>query len=208
VAVTGNVINQSNRNAESVQIIVLDDTGKKINSSKSNASEGGYYYVTGLFPGNTYYFMVNDKNFLKEKIEIKIPNTDKYYEISRAFLVKSNIPETKFKLPVTPFENNKSRLRFGAAQLLEDISNTLKSNPEAGFTILAYPDNNTDSKHNMELTKNRAESLIDYFSINGIDPSKLKPVGSGSTDPNSPPPSQKTAKGKRYIGPVYLIINK
>jgi outer membrane protein OmpA-like peptidoglycan-associated protein len=208
VAVTGNVVNQATREAESVQIIVLDDTGKKINSAKSNASEGGYYYVTGLYPGNTYYFQVNDKNFLKEKIEIKIPNTDKYFEISRDFLVKSNTPDTKFKLSVTPFENNKSRLRFGASILLDEISSTLKSNPDVSFTILSYPDNNKDSKHNKELTAKRSESLIDYFSINGIDPNKLNARGSESTDPKIPPPTEKTAKGKRYIGPVYIIINK
>lgn len=208
VAVTGNVINQSDRNPESVQIIVLDNTGKKINSVKSNASEGGYYYVTGLFPGNTYYFEVIDKNYLKEKFEIKIPNTDKYIEISKDILVKSNAPDTKFKLPVTPFENNKSRLRFGAAQLLEDISSTLKTNPDVKFTILAYPDNNKDSKHNLELTKQRGEALVDYFAINGIDPNKLTVKSSKDTDPKTPPPSEKTAKGKRYIGPVYIIVNK
>lgn len=208
VAVTGNVVNQSTRNAESVQIIVLDDNGKKINSSKSNASDGGYYYVTGLYPGNTYYFQVNDKNFLKEKLEIKIPNTDKYFEISRDFLVKTNAPDTKFKLAVSPFENNKTKLRFGANVLLEEITSTLKNNPDVRFSIISYPDNNNDAKHNLELTEKRSETLIDYFSTNGIDPSKLTVKGSGTTDPNTPPPSEKTSKGKRYIGPVYILINK
>jgi outer membrane protein OmpA-like peptidoglycan-associated protein len=208
VAVTGNVINQSSRNAESVQINVYDNTGKKINSVKSNAFEGGYYYVTPLFPGNTYYFQVSDNNFLKEKFEIPIPSTDKYLEITRDFLVKSNSPDTKFKISVTPFENNKSRLRFGASVLLDEITSTLKNNPDVNFSILSYPDNNIDPKHNLELTMKRSESLIDYFSVNGIDPSKLTAKGSEKTDPNSIPPSEKTAKGKRYIGSVYILINK
>ena len=207
VAVTGNVINQINREAESVQIFVFDNTGKKINSVKSNAAEGGYYYVTGLYPGNTYYFEVKDKEFLNERYEVMIPNTDKYIEISRDFLIKPKVSGTKFKLLVTPFESNKSKLRFGSSFLLNDLLNTLKSNPTTKFTIEAYPDNNDNSSKNEELTKKRAESLVDFFEVHGVDPSNLVIKGSKMTDSNTPLPSQKAAKGKKYIGPVYVIIN-
>jgi len=58
VAVTGNAIEALSRNPVSVKISVHDNTGKRINQVRSNAAEGGYYYVTGLFPGNTYTFKV------------------------------------------------------------------------------------------------------------------------------------------------------
>ena len=89
VAVTGNVINYNTKLPESIQITVFDNAGKKINSVKSNAAEGGYYYVTGLYPGNTYIFVVKEKNFLTERFEVSVPNSDKYLEISKDFLISS-----------------------------------------------------------------------------------------------------------------------
>ncbi len=207
VAVTGNVINYNTKLPESIQITVFDNAGKKINSVKSNAAEGGYYYVTGLYPGNTYIFVVKEKNFLTERFEVSVPNSDKYLEISKDFLIKPNASGTAIKLAVSPFELKKSKLRYGSSVILNDVLNTVKYNPNVKFTVVSYPDGNDNTAANLELTAKRSESLIDYFSVNGIDPDNLTVKGTPNTDPKSPLPSQKAAKGKRYIGSVYIIIN-
>lgn len=206
VAVTGSVINYNTKQPETVNINVFDNSGRKINSTKSNASENGYYYVTGLFPGNTYIFVIKENNFLIERLEISIPNTDKYIEISRDFLVKPNAKGTSIKFPVTPFELNKSKLRYGSSVILNDIINTVKYNPKIKFKVVAYPDKNDNLKANLELTQKRAEAIIDYFSINGVDPAYFTAIGNDKTDPNYPPPTKKESKGKRYLGSVYLVI--
>ncbi len=208
VAVTGNAIEALSRNPVSVKISVHDNTGKKINQVISNAAEGGYYYVTGLFPGNTYTFKVVEDGFFSNEFTVSIPNTDKYIEISRDFLVSPLKAGWRIPLSVSPFEMNKTKLRFGASIVLDDVVNTLKNNPKVNFTIKAFPDNNNDAQKNIALTKARAESLFDYFIVNGINPSRISIEGSERIDPDNPPPAEKRAKGKRYIGSAYIIINE
>lgn len=206
VAVTGGIYNANTKEAVSVPIKVTDDTGKTINKVNSNASQNGYYYITGLRPGKTYYFHIIHKDYFKEKFEVKIPNTDKYVEISRDYLVKPLKENIQIQFAVSPFELNKSKLRYGASVILDNITNSLINNPNVKFEILAYPDNNNDKDSNMELTEERAKSLKDYFVIQGVNPERISINGKATTDPNNPMPEEKRAKGKRYIGPTYIVV--
>lgn len=206
VAVTGNITNYLDKEPVTVKIDVFNDAGKKITSIKSNSAENGYYYVTGLQPGNAYSFRINNDGFMKENYQVSIPLSDKYIEISRDFVVRPLEENAKLPLPVVPFELNKHKLKFGSAVVLDGIANSLRNNPNVSFEILSYPDNDKDQAHNKELTQKRAQALMDYFVIQGIDPARIMVQGKESTDPVNPPPIEKRAKGKRYIGRTYIVL--
>lgn len=206
VGVTGSMLNYVDKTPISVELQVFDNAGKKVNSTKSNAADNGYFYVTGLFPGNTYIFVVKDNSYLTERFEVSIPNSDKYVEISKDFLLKPNHQGTEIKLNVSPFESNKSKLRPGAALILSEVLNTVKYNPNAKFKIVSYPDSDNNSVSNEELTKARAQALIDFFELNGVDSGNFTIQQNKNTDPKNPPPSDKRAKGKKYIGSIYLVV--
>jgi len=206
VAVTGNVIDHVSRDAVSAKITVYDETGKKINTTKSNSYEGGYYYVTSLSAGKTYDFVIENDAYMVEKIQVKIAPSDKYEEISRDFVIKPKEPGKLIKLPTSPFEINKSKLRFGAGIVLDDLANTLLNNNKIKFAILSYPDNSVASEENLTLTKNRSQSLMDYFVIKGINPDRITIEGSNVADALNPPPTARQSKGKRYIGPTYIKV--
>ncbi|MFP4368158.1 MAG: OmpA family protein [Candidatus Kapaibacterium sp.] len=205
VAVTGNIINQADRQPVSVTFFVEDQNGKRINKATSN-SKSGYYYVTGLKPGRQYYFTINEDGWFKQKIEIRIPDTDKYLELSRDILAYPKKEGVRIKIPVPPFELNKSKLRFGAAFLLNNFSETLRINPDVSFKIVSYPDKDQPAEENLGLTKDRANSIKDFLVIEGISPERIETEGKSLTDPENPPPAEKRAKGKRYIGPSYIVV--
>ncbi len=205
VGVTGKVMNSETKEPVRVDINVYDISDKLINKINSNSADG-YYYIAGLKPGISYYVELVQDGFFKEKYEIKIPNTDKYLEISRDFLVRPLEEDVALKIPVSPFEINKSKLRYGSAIVLEDITNTLKNNPNVYFNIISYPDNEDNPEENLELTEERANSLMDFFTINGINPKRMNVKGNKNIDPKNPKPQEKAAKGKRYIGTTYLQI--
>lgn len=207
VGVTGSTLSYTTKKPVSVKINVYDNTGKKINSTKSNAHDNGYYFVTSLSAGTTYYFEIADSNFLNERFEVVVPNTNKYLEISRDFLIIPNDHNTQIKLNISPFERNKSKLKPGSAFILNDIIATLKYNNNTKFKLICYADYDKDPKSNNDLSRNRAQSILDYLQINGIDISKFTIEAKSSTDNLFPPPTEKRAKGKRYIGPTYFIID-
>ncbi|MDX9790732.1 MAG: OmpA family protein [Candidatus Kapabacteria bacterium] len=207
VAVTGSIRDELNKEPLTVSIEVFDNTGKKVNSTKSNSYDEGYYFVTGLKPGNVYTFDLQSENHFSESLTISVPNSDKYLEISRDFNLKPLTKNAKIPLAVSPFEYNKSKLRFGSAVALERLASTLKNNPNVKFTILSYPDNDKDANENKELTRKRADALQDYFVIQGVEESRIQIRESAATDPDLPPPTEKRAKGKKYIGTTYIVIN-
>jgi outer membrane protein OmpA-like peptidoglycan-associated protein len=205
VAVTGSVLDQVTKEPVDAKITAYDLEGNKVNSTKSNSFQDGYYYVVGLKAGRTYEFVIETDNYMKEVVNIKVPPTDKYEEISRDFTLKPNQVGNKIKLPVAPFEINKSKLRFGSDIILSDLAATLENNRNVKFKIISYPDRDNNPE-NQDLTVERAQSLKDYFVIKGIDPNRISLEGKNKTDANNPPPTEKQSKGKRYIGPTYLEI--
>ncbi|TAL70311.1 MAG: hypothetical protein EPN82_03125 [Bacteroidetes bacterium] len=206
VALTGNVFDAVSKAPVTATIKITDEGGKRVNQTRSNAIENGTYYVTSLKPGKTYFVNITKEDYFDEKFKITLANTDKYEEISRDFLIKPKGKGVKIPLPVPPFELNKSKLRYGAEDLLEGIQSTLVNNPDVKFEIVCYPDNDKDPKQNQKLTDERCQSLKDYFTANGVEGMRFKIQGSATTDPLRPPPTSKMAKGKRYIGTSYIVV--
>lgn len=206
VALTGKVTDGITKTPVSVKLYVLDNDGKKTNSTNSN-SDDGYYYVTKLIPGEIYKLFIEGDQFLNNEYEIKIPSTDKYLEFTKDFVVYPKVANTSIRLKVPPFELNKSKIKFGYAILMDDYLALLQANPTVNFTIECYPDDKMDPGANMKLTKLRAQNLSDFFEINGIDPQRITIKANSEPDPKNPLPETKSAKGKRYIGTTYLVIN-
>jgi len=207
MSVTGTVIDQTTRNPVSILVSFYDRNNKKIGSSKSN-SVTGYYLVTGLKQGETYKVQLESSEFFKDEYEITLPVSKKYADVSRDFTVKPLVKGTKILLEVPPFELKKSKLRVGAEDYLADIKKMLVLNPGVSVEIQTYPDAEGDPAVNEAFTMERAQAIKKYLIDNGVREQKLTVKASGQTDSVNPPPRYKTAKGKRYIGPIYIMITK
>lgn len=205
VSLTGNVFNQVTKQPETTALLVMKD-GKRVTATRSRASENGYYYITGLKAGESYDIKLQKKGFMDQQFSIQVPNTDKYTEISKDFLIMPKEVGVRLPLSVPPFEYNKSKLRVGSEIVLDDLQETLKLNPDVKIQIISFPDNDKDKKVNEILTKERAESLKKYFVDKGVEISRIEISSNKNTDPDNPLPIEKAAKGKRYIGKSYLKI--
>jgi len=207
MSVTGTVIDQTTRNPVSILVSFYDRNNKKIGSSKSNSATG-YYLVTGLKQGETYKVQLESSDFFKDEYEITLPVSKKYADVSRDFTVKPLVKGAKILLEVPPFELKKSKLRVGAEDYLADIKKMLVLNPGVSVEIQTYPDAEGDPAVNEAFTMERAQAIKKYLIDNGVREQKLTVKASGQTDSVNPPPRYKTAKGKRYIGPIYIMITK
>ncbi len=205
VSLTGNVFNQVTKQPETTALLVMKD-GKRVTATRSRASENGYYYITGLKAGETYDIKLQKNGFMDQQFSIVVPNTDKYAEISKDFLIMPKEVGVKLPLSVPPFEYNKSKLRVGSEILLDDLQETLKLNPDVKVQIVSFPDNNKDKAANEKLTKERAQSLKEFFATSGVSVDRITISPNQATDPENPPPTEKAAKGKRYIGRSYIKI--
>lgn len=206
VALTGNVFNQVTKLPETAVIKVLDLDGRRVGAARSNGAQNGAYYVPGLKPGQTYMVEITKRDFMTEKYKVNVPNTGKYLEISQDFLIKPLSVGVKIPIAVTPFELRKSKLRFGSELYLDDWIDVFKDNPTVTFKVVSYPDEKGKTTDNQTITDERSKAIKEYFVGKGISAGRFTTSGNGSVDPNNPPPTEKAAKGKRYVGPCYIEI--
>ena len=208
VSVTGSVFNSVTKDPIRIGYKILDENNKTIRRGKTNPAQNGYYFVTGLRPGKRYKMVFEGTdNYFKAEFDIEIPDTKKYQEFSKDYLISPKSKGMELPQQVPVFELNKNKLRGGAEFFLEDILKTVSDNSKMKFTIVSYPDNNKDINANKELTDARCKALKEFFVSKGISADRIKISANQSTDPKNPPPTEKRAKGKRYIGSVYYLVN-
>lgn len=209
VSVTGSVFNANTKDPIRINYQLQDNTGKIIRRGKTNASQNGYYFITGLKPGESYKLVFEgDENYFTAEFPINIPNTEQYQEYSKDYQIVPKYKGVELAQKVPVFEPNKTKLRGGADFFLDDFMKTLQENKNIKFKIVAYADNNGDEVINEALSKARCKALYDYFVSKGISQDRITTETKNSTDPKNPPPKEKRAKGKRYIGSVYYVIDQ
>lgn len=207
ISLTGKVISSNEKYDPKVKVTILDNQDHKVASTSTNESSGGFgYFLTGLKPNTDYKIILEGKGFFTQEIPYKTPNTDKYLELSKDFVIQPMEIGNPILVKVVPFDKSKSKLRNGSDYIFEDYLSILKKNPRARFEIQTYADNNLDKNFNKILTEERAKALKDYFVSAGIPEMRLQMKGLEFTDPKNPPPFEKAAKGKKYVGSVYLVV--
>jgi len=206
VSISGTVKNALTNEPLTVYVVAYTEDGTKVNTARSNASDNGYYFLTGLKPGAKYKIVIEQPHYFKETYELYVPYTTKYTEYSKDFALIPFRKGTAIPVPVPPFELKKTKLRFGIESFLEPFVREFINNKSSSFEIICYPDAPGDPSENLKLTEERAKSLMSYFISKGIEPERIKIKGNSSTDPQNPPPLEKRAKGKRYIGTTYIKI--
>ncbi|MDC1067986.1 OmpA family protein [Candidatus Kapabacteria bacterium] len=206
VALTGNVFNEVTKVGETCNILVYDKDGNRASATRSIGSQNGYYYLPSLKPGEEYTVKLMKKGFMKELYKIQIPNSDKYVELSKDFQVKPLKKGIKIPFQIAPFELRKSKLRVGADIFLNPILDALVENKTVIVKLISYPDNSENTSFNSTLTNQRALAVKNWLVENGVNDSRISLEGNNSVDKMNPPPTKKSAKGKRYIGPMYYEI--
>ena len=101
------------------------------------------------------------------------------------------------------FEVDKSNLKPGAARSLDQLAQALKDDPDATIQIEGHTDSTGSRAHNMELSRERAESVRYYLQTHGIDSSRMTTRGLG---PDYPVASNNTAAGRQQNRRVEVIV--
>lgn len=91
------------------------------------------------------------------------------------------------------FNTGSAALNPNSMAILDKVVRTLRDNPEIEVEIRGYTDNTGSYNRNVELSKQRAESVKLYLMNNGIDAARIRTRGFGPEDPIAP---NTTAEGR------------
>lgn len=159
---------------------ILDErTNKKITVK---TDELGKYTVTlerdavyKLDAGADEYFAAFSEASTMNKARSEILTAD--FFLDRMEMDKSIVLENIF------YDLNKWNIRSDAAKELDKVVEMLKQNPGISIELGSHTDARGNDKANMELSRKRAQSAVDYIVSKGIAPSRLTAKGYGESQP-------------------------
>lgn len=98
-----------------------------------------------------------------------------------------------FAATAIQFDLGKASIKKGSYGLLNEIVQILKDYPDYDMTIEGHTDNTGNAAKNLQLSKERADAVKNYFISQGISAERLSSEGYGDTKPVE---SNKTAAGR------------
>jgi outer membrane protein OmpA-like peptidoglycan-associated protein len=106
---------------------------------------------------------------------------------------KEIIEKVAFQAHAVLFESSSNRLTKSSYQALDELSDTLRTNPELHLTIAGHTDSTGIPAHNLLLSKQRADAVKNYLLKKGIATNRISTIGYGQERPIA---DNKTPEGK------------
>jgi peptidoglycan-associated lipoprotein len=143
--------------------------------------EGSFRFM--LKPNTDYVFVASRIGYLNGKVRETTKGLDESADI-RTIIYLSNIAEAiELSNSDVFYDFAKWDLRPEAMVSLDQLIETLNDNPTVTIELMSHTDSRGSDEDNMELSQKRAQSVVDYLILKGIDPVRLSAKGYGESMP-------------------------
>lgn len=162
-----------------VKLIGTDGT----NVSTRTNDKGFFLFSESQINKNTTYELIIDKN---NYLSTTATETTIGVEFSRDFKKEINlqpIPEEPIVLPDILYGFAQWDLKEQYQDSLQGLIETLEVNPTITIELASHTDNRGSVEANDILSQKRAQSVVDYLILRGIDPLRLTAKGYGERKP-------------------------
>jgi len=123
----------------------------------------------------TYYLELPAVPYPAENTKLENHNISREVIIQKIYLDKEMVMENIF------YDLDKWDIRMDAVPALNSLLSTMIKNPELKVLIGAHTDCRADDAYNLELSKKRAESVVDFLTKGGILQERITYEGYGET---------------------------
>lgn len=195
--VKGTVYDAKTKQKLEAKIDLYNLANDSIESSvKSDAQNGDYLIV--LNKGSEYALYVNKEGYLFKSLSFNYSGKDGKDVIIDVYL-EQVVTGSKITLNNIFFETAKWDLQEKSKTELSRILKFMKENPSIKIEISGHTDDVGSDVANLELSKKRAQSVVEYLSKIGITPARLISKGYGETQPLNPNTSDENRAMNRRI---------
>lgn len=188
----GKVLDQKSQKPVMQSVVkMVDEAG---NLKTFNSEDGQFQFLTSR--GHNYVLTADKAGYLSTRATVStegIKRQDPDDTVFVTIYVDSFAINQEFELSNILYDYDKASLRPEAAASLEKLTTLMKDNPSLDVKIFSYTDSKGTDAYNMNLSQQRAESVVNYLVRNGIDRSRLSAQGMGEKNPVAP---NTDAKGK------------
>jgi len=101
------------------------------------------------------------------------------------FSIAPMMPGSVIELPNIYYNFNDATLRPDARKDLDLVLSLMQQQPNMSIELASHTDSRGSSYYNEELSQRRANGVIEYLVVHGIERSRLKPTGFGESEPRN-----------------------
>lgn len=144
-----------------------------------SGSDGQFRFT--LKPGTDYVFIAEKPGFLKGKERESTKGIGKSTEFKTEIYLASI--ETPIEVENIFFDLDKADLRPESMVSLDRLVETLNDNPNIVIELGSHTDARASDEYNMDLSRRRAQSVVNYLIEKGINRDRLVAKGYGESQP-------------------------
>lgn len=153
-------------------------------SVTTRTNENGFYTfgASQIEPNTTFEILVTKINYFNEKGAMTTVGVEFSKDFEKDFVLQP-IPAEPIVLPEILYDLAKWNLKPQYQDSLQGLIQTLRDNPNLVIELAAHTDSRDSDERNDILSQRRAQSVVDYLIIRGIDPQRLVAKGYGEHIP-------------------------
>jgi len=151
------------------------------------------YYIFKIEPNKKYKVRGTRKAYIPQDVEFSTDKNGKvqhniYLSLEKYVDVEEIVTETdkgdvQVELDRIYFDFDESTIREDAAQTLNVLVDLMKKYPDMQVEVSAHTDVRGPDEYNLNLSKRRAESTLEYLVSQGISRDRLTSIGYGEMQP-------------------------
>ncbi|CAH8281404.1 WD40 repeat protein [Mariniflexile fucanivorans] len=171
-------------------VTLFDDAGNVIQDSIVGAKA---YYLFKIEPNKKYKVRGTRKAYIPQDVEFSTDSKGKiqhniYLSLESFADAEENVKENEkgdvqVELDKIYFDFDKSKIRDDAATTLNVLVDLMKKYPSMEIEVSAHTDARGNDQYNLDLSKRRAASTLEYLVSKGIERNRLKSIGYGEMQP-------------------------
>jgi peptidoglycan-associated lipoprotein len=177
-SITGVVKNE--KTDEIIPEAVIKSIGSDGITLDTKAGKDGVFRFN-LKPGTDYVFIAEKPGFLKGKERESTKGVAKSTEFKTEIYMAST--ETAIQVENIFFDLDKADLRPESMVSLDKLVETLNDNPNIVIELGSHTDARASDAYNLDLSRRRAESVVNYLIQKGIARDRLVAKGYGESQP-------------------------
>jgi outer membrane protein OmpA-like peptidoglycan-associated protein len=176
--IKGIVLDKETKQPLSAKLQIKNLKNAKLAHESYSDKKTGEFLIC-LTQGEEYAFSISCNNYLfySENFSTKQENQEKEILLTPIKTGESLVLNNIF------FETNSHTLLPTSHAELNTVIELLLNNPSIKLLVEGHTDNVGNAEHNIKLSQQRAEAIVNYLTEKGIEPSRLKAKGYGFSKP-------------------------
>ncbi|MEO9966590.1 MAG: OmpA family protein [Reichenbachiella sp.] len=182
-AVIAGIVSNANSGAPLGALVLIEDidTGELIAINKSNSESGEYLVV--LPAGRNYSVSASKDGYFFYSQSFDLPKDTTYQEITKDINLEPIEKGTKVVLNNIFFESGRAELKPISYVELNKAAELLQNNGSMVIEVGGHTDNLGSEEANLRLSQSRANAVVDYLKLAGIEETRLQAKGYGESTP-------------------------